>query len=82
MKKEITKFGAAVSLVAIVVVIVNVVAWAYVSLVGVVDYDSVSFRESLIEGEGGNWYTPSGGLFVDGTCDSAGNCTSSYVLSR
>lgn len=75
-----SKFGAVVSLVAIVVVIVNVVAWAYVSIVGAVDYDSDSFRESLIEGEGGNWYTPSGGLFVDGTCTSEGNCTRPYIL--
>lgn len=81
MKKEISKFGAVVSLVAVAVVIVNVAAWAYVSVVGVVvDYDSESFRNSLVEREDGNWYTPEGYLFVDGTCTSSGVCEDSHVI--
>lgn len=81
MKKELSQFGAVVSLVAVAVVIVNVVAWAYVSVVGVVvDYDSESFRNSLVEREDGNWYTPEGYLFVDGTCTSSGVCESSRVV--
>lgn len=85
MKKELSRFGAVVSLVAIAVVIVNVAAWAYVSVVGVVvgvvvDYDSESFRNSLVEREDGNWYTPEGYLFVDGTCTSSGVCEASHVI--
>jgi hypothetical protein len=81
MKKEISKFGAVVSLVAVAVVIVNVVAWGYVSVVGVVvDYDSEAFRNSLVEREDGNWYTPEGYLFVDGTCTSSGVCEASHVI--
>lgn len=79
MKKELSRFGAVVSLVAVAVVIVNVAAWAYVSVVGA-DYDSASFRETLVEGENGNWYTPSGQLFVDGTCTSGGGCEASHVI--
>ena len=58
------------------------VAWGYVSVVGVVvDYDSESFRNSLVEREDGNWYTPTGGLFVDGTCTSSGVCEASHVIN-
>lgn len=32
-------------------------------------YDSKEFRETLVEGRNGNWHTPEGDAFVDGTYD-------------
>jgi len=32
-------------------------------------YDSKEFRGTLIEGRNGNWHTPEGDAFVDGTLD-------------
>ena len=30
-------------------------------------YDTKEFRSTLVEGRGGNWHTPEGDAFVDGT---------------
>ena len=46
-------------------------------------YDTAKFRETLKEGKGGNWYTPKGNLFEDGTYNpKTGVRTKSRIIKQ